>query len=121
MFCKSRIELAGELNVPSFVRMFPWSAVFSLEPKVPGRRTPEELVTNTLMLELGAMVKRTERICLERDANVRRRSSSSSVDYSWLAGPQPRVRYELTPGDVVDLQELCAKVPPQQCGPVIVR
>ncbi|KAF5900244.1 protein RD3-like, partial [Clarias magur] len=102
--------------------MFPWSAVFSPEPKVPGQRTPEELVTNTLMLELGAMVKRTERICLEKASKVRRRrSSSSSPDYSWLAGPRPHVPYELTPRDVVDLQELCARIPPPQCGPVIVR
>ncbi|XP_060782961.1 RD3 domain-containing protein [Neoarius graeffei] len=102
--------------------MFPWSAMFSLEPKVPGQRTPEELVTNTLMLELGAMVKRTERICLERASEVRRcRRSSSSPDYSWLAGSQPHVPYELTPGDVLDLQELCARIPPPQCGPVIVR
>ncbi|KAK7140983.1 hypothetical protein R3I93_015204 [Phoxinus phoxinus] len=102
--------------------MFPWSVVFSLEPKVPGQRTPEELVTNTLMLELGAMVKRTERIRLEKAAEVRkRRNSSSGADYSWLAGPQPRAPYELTPGEVLDLQELCAQIPPQQCGPVIVR
>ncbi|XP_052005182.1 protein RD3-like [Xyrauchen texanus] len=99
--------------------MFPWSVVFSLEPKVPGQRTPGELVTNTLMLELGAMVKRTERIRLEKE--IRRRRNSSSADYSWLAGPQPRVPYELTPGDVLDLQDLCAQIPPQQCGPVIVR
>lgn len=102
-------------------QMFPWSVVFSLEPKVPGQRTPEELVTNTLMLELGAMVKRTERIRLEKEAQSRRRRNSSSADYSWLAGPQPRVPFELTPGDVLDLQDLCAQIPPQQCGPVIVR
>lgn len=89
---------------------------------MPGQRTPEELVTNTLMLELGAMVKRTERICLERASEVRRSSkSSSSPDYSWLAGPQPHVPYELTPRDVVDLRELCSRIPPAQCGPVIVR
>uniref|UniRef100_A0A672GZW2 Zgc:162144 n=2 Tax=Salarias fasciatus TaxID=181472 RepID=A0A672GZW2_SALFA len=103
--------------------MFPWSAVFSLEPKVPGQRTTEELVTNTLMLELGAMVKRTERIRLERatEGRRRRRSSSSTADYSWLATaptPQP---YELTPNDLLELQDLCAKIPPAQCGPVIVR
>ncbi|KAI7801590.1 RD3 domain-containing protein [Triplophysa rosa] len=101
--------------------MFPWSVVFSLEPKVPGQRSPEELVTNTLMLELGAVVKRTERIRLEKEAQSRRRRNSSSADYSWLAGPQPHVPYELTPGDVLDLQDLCAQIPPQQCGPVIVR
>ncbi|XP_026186853.1 protein RD3 [Mastacembelus armatus] len=103
--------------------MFPWSAVFSLEPKVPGQRTTEELVTNTLMLELGAMVKHTERIRLERatEGRRRRRSSSSTADYSWLANtptPQP---YELTPNDLLELQDLCAKIPPAQCGPVIVR
>ncbi|TDH07541.1 hypothetical protein EPR50_G00107020 [Perca flavescens] len=103
--------------------MFPWSAVFSLEPKVPGQRTSQELVTNTLMLELGAMVKRTERIRLERatEGQRRRRSSSSTADYSWLATtpmPQP---YELTPNDLLELQDLCAKIPPAQCGPLIVR
>ncbi|XP_071362969.1 protein RD3 [Trachinotus anak] len=105
------------------MKMFPWSAVFSLEPKVPGQRTTEELVTNTLMLELGAMVKRTERIRLERatEGRRRRRSSSSTADYSWLANtptPQP---YELTPNDLLELQDLCAKIPPSQCGPAIVR
>lgn len=103
--------------------MFPWSAVFSLEPKVPGQRSTEELVTNTLMLELGAMVKRTERIRLERatEGRRRRRSSTSTADYSWLAdtpAPQP---YEMTPNALVELQDLCAKIPPAQCGPVIVR
>ncbi|XP_072293752.1 protein RD3 isoform X2 [Eucyclogobius newberryi] len=103
--------------------MFPWSAVFSIEPKVPGHRSTEELVTNTLMLELGAMVKRTERIRLERakEGRRRRRSSSSTADYSWLASTQTPQPYELTPNDVLELQDLCAKIPPAQCGPVIVR
>ncbi|XP_078116582.1 protein RD3 [Sander vitreus] len=103
--------------------MFPWSAVFSLEPKVPGQRTSQELVTNTLMLELGAMVKRTERIRLERatEGQRRRRSSSATADYSWLAtAPMPQP-YELTPNDLLELQDLCAKIPPAQCGPLIVR
>ncbi|XP_061900222.1 RD3 domain-containing protein [Entelurus aequoreus] len=105
--------------------MFPWSAVFSLEPKVPGQRSAEELVTNTLMLELGAMVKRTERIRLEQASEGhrrrRRRSSSSAADYSWLAKVQTPQPYQLTPNDLLELQDLCAKVPPAQCGPVIVR
>ncbi|KAM6953550.1 protein RD3 [Aplochiton taeniatus] len=103
--------------------MFPWSAVFSLEPKVPGQRSAEELVTNTLMLELGAMVKRTERIRLERatEGRRRRRSSSSTADYSWLASAANPPPYELTARDLVELQDLCARVPPPQCGPLIVR
>lgn len=103
------------------MQMFPWSAMFSLEPKVPGQRTSEELVTNTLMLELGAMVKRMERVRLERATQTRRRSSSSSVDYSWLASVPVKAPFELTPSDVVDLQELCTKIPPPLCGPAIVR
>ncbi|KAG9346488.1 hypothetical protein JZ751_006799 [Albula glossodonta] len=99
--------------------MFPWSALFSLKPKVPGQRTPEELVTNTLMMELGALVKHAERQRLERAAKIRRRSSS--VDYTWLAGPSAKPSYELTPGEVIALQDLCAKIPPSQCGPVILR
>ncbi|XP_018592765.1 protein RD3 [Scleropages formosus] len=98
--------------------MFPWSAVFSAEPKVPGQRSPEELVTNTLMLELGALVKRTERIRQERALEVRRRRGSA-VDYSWLAEPAPKLAYELSPDEVLELQELCGKIPPSQCGPVI--
>ncbi|KAJ3587549.1 hypothetical protein NHX12_011146 [Muraenolepis orangiensis] len=101
--------------------MFPWSAVFSLEPKVPGRRSSSELVTNTLMLELGAQVKRTERIHLERLSEGRRSRSSSTADYSWLATAHSPAHYELSPGDLLELQELCAKVPPPQCGPLIVR
>uniref|UniRef100_A0A8C1GKZ8 Zgc:162144 n=1 Tax=Cyprinus carpio TaxID=7962 RepID=A0A8C1GKZ8_CYPCA len=75
-------------------QMFPWSVVFSPE---------------------------TERIQLEKAAETRRRRNSSSADYSWLAGPQPHVPYELTPGDVLDLQDLCTQIPPQLCGPLIVR
>ncbi|KAL3044723.1 hypothetical protein OYC64_013077 [Pagothenia borchgrevinki] len=101
--------------------MFPWSAVFSSEPKVPGQRSSEELVTNTLMLELGAMVKRTERIRLERLTEGRRRSSSSTANYSWLASPPTPQPYELMPGNLLELQDLCAKIPPAQCGPLIIR
>ncbi|XP_039976503.1 RD3 domain-containing protein [Xiphias gladius] len=103
--------------------MFPWSAVFSLEPKVPGQRTAEELVTNTLMLELGAMVKRTERIHLERvtEGRRRRRSCSSTADYSWLANTPTLQPYQLTPNNLLELQDLCTKIPPAQCGPAIVR
>ncbi|KAM3843183.1 protein RD3-like [Diretmus argenteus] len=105
--------------------MFPWPAVFSLEPKVSGQRSPEELVTDTLMLELGAMVKRIECIRLERatEGRCRRRSSSSSADSSRVAtAPSPPPPpYELTPNDLLELQDLCAMIPPPQCGPVVVR
>lgn len=69
------------------------------------------------------MVKRTERIRLERmtEGRRRRRSSSSTADYSWLANAPTQQPYELTPNDLLDLQDLCARIPPAQCGPLIVR
>lgn len=99
--------------------MFPWSAVLSASPKVPGQRSTEELVTNTLMLELGALVKRAERIRQERAMQVRRRGSA--VDYTWLADSSPKVAFEISPGEVLELQTLCAKIPPSQCGPIILK
>ncbi|XP_023667318.1 protein RD3 [Paramormyrops kingsleyae] len=99
--------------------MFPWSAVLSAAPKVPGQRSTEELVTNTLMLELGALVKRAERIRQERAMQIRRRGSA--VDYTWLADSSPKLTFEISPGEVLDLQNLCAKIPPSQCGPVVLK
>ncbi|KAG7276944.1 hypothetical protein CRUP_010264 [Coryphaenoides rupestris] len=63
--------------------MFPWSTVFYLEPKVPGRRSSEELRTTA----------------------------------GWPRPPAPRPR---SPRDLLALQELCAKVPPPQCRPLII-
>uniref|UniRef100_A0A8C2IQS5 Protein RD3-like n=1 Tax=Cyprinus carpio TaxID=7962 RepID=A0A8C2IQS5_CYPCA len=99
--------------------MFLWSSVFSREPQVPGQRSPEELVINMLMLELGSLLKRTERLRQERVTENRRRSSS--VDYSWLAAPPQKSSYEIPAGEMLELQDLCAKVSPSQCGPLILR
>ncbi|XP_026051818.1 protein RD3-like [Carassius auratus] len=99
--------------------MFLWSSVFSGEPQVPGQRSPEELVINMLMLELGSLLKRTERLRQERTMENRRRSSS--VDYSWLAAPPHKSPYEIPAGEILELQDLCAKVSPSQCGPLILR
>uniref|UniRef100_A0A8C1VVT8 Protein RD3-like n=1 Tax=Cyprinus carpio TaxID=7962 RepID=A0A8C1VVT8_CYPCA len=99
--------------------MFLWSSVFSREPQVPGQRSPEELVINMLMLELGSLLKRTERLRQERATENRRRSSS--VDYSWLAAPPQKSSYEIPAGEMLELQDLCARVSPSQCGPLILR
>lgn len=69
------------------------------------------------------MVKRTERIRLEwaTEGRRRRRSSTTTVDYSWLANNPTPQSYELTPNELLELQDLCAKIPPVKCGPLIVR
>ncbi|KAK3555845.1 hypothetical protein QTP86_029024 [Hemibagrus guttatus] len=99
--------------------MFPWSATFSLEPQRVSQRSPAEMVAHTLMQELGSLLKGTERFCQVRAAQIRRRNSC--VDYSWLAVTQQKPPYEIMPGELLELQELCLKIPPSQCGPVILR
>lgn len=103
----------------SSIQMFPWSASFTLEPQRPSQRSPAEMVTHTLMQELSCLLKHTERLCQERAAKIRRRSSS--VDYSWLAAAQQKPSYQIIPRELLELQELCLKIPPSQCGPVILR
>ncbi|KAG7321348.1 hypothetical protein KOW79_015763 [Hemibagrus wyckioides] len=77
------------------------------------------MVAHTLMQELGSLLKRTERFCQVRAAQIRRRNSC--VDYSWLAATPQKPSYEIMPGELLELQELCLKIPPSQCGPVILR
>ncbi|XP_048853878.1 protein RD3-like [Brienomyrus brachyistius] len=99
--------------------MFSWSAGFCMEAQVPAQRSPEELVTNTLMLELGMLLKRADRLHQERGTDARRRRSS--VDYSWLAVAHQKPPYEPSPGELLELRGLCAKIRPSRCGPVILR
>ncbi|XP_039549950.1 protein RD3 isoform X2 [Pimephales promelas] len=72
-----------------------------------------------LLFELDSLVKRAERLRQERATENRRRSSC--VDYSWLATAPPRSSYEIPPVAMLELQDLCAKIPPSQCGPLILR
>ncbi|XP_041949243.1 protein RD3 [Alosa sapidissima] len=99
--------------------MFSWSSVFSAGPQVPDRPPPEELVTRMLMLELTALLKHTEKQHQDRVAAAQRRRSSC-VDYSWLATPR-RPSFQLPTREFLELEELCSKIPPSQCGPVILR
>lgn len=86
---------------------------------MPGQRSPEELVTNTLMLELGTLLKRADRLHQERGTDGGRRHSS--VDYSWLATPHQKPPYEPSPGELLELHDLSTRIRPSQCGPVILR
>ncbi|XP_073461420.1 protein RD3-like [Aquarana catesbeiana] len=81
-------------------------------------RSSAELVTETLMLELGTHLKRAEKQQRERFIEYRR--VKSGVDYTWLASI-PRQGYEITPGDQLELRDICSKISPSQCGPAILR
>ncbi|XP_063078284.1 protein RD3 [Engraulis encrasicolus] len=82
------------------------------------RREPSEVVTDTLMLELSWQLKEAERMQRERDSEYRR--LKTGVDYSWLVST-PRCNVDITAGERIGLEELCAKVPPAHCGNVILR
>ncbi|KAM9301464.1 protein RD3-like [Gastrophryne carolinensis] len=81
-------------------------------------RSSAEMVTETLMLELGSHMKRAEK--QQRERLIEYRRVKSGVDYTWLASI-PRQGYEIAPGDQLELRDICSKISPSQCGPAILR
>ncbi|XP_075043727.1 protein RD3-like [Mixophyes fleayi] len=81
-------------------------------------RSSADLVTETLMLELGSHLKRAEK--QQRERLIEYRRVKSGVDYTWLASV-PRQGYQISPGDQLELRDICSKISPSQCGPVILR
>ncbi|XP_078518236.1 protein RD3-like [Lissotriton helveticus] len=95
--------------------LFGWNE----EGVAPPPRRSGELVAETLMLELNTHLKRADKLQRERLQEVRK-GKNGSVDYTWLAS-QPRQVFELAPGEMLQLQDTCAKIKASQCGPVILR
>ncbi|KAM9355662.1 protein RD3 isoform 1-T2 [Pholidichthys leucotaenia] len=93
---------------------FSWNEPYYRAP----RRDPAEVVTDTLMLEFNWQLKDCERQQRERENEYRR--MKTGVDYSWLAST-PRSTYNITTGERLGLEDLCAKVPPSCCGLVILK
>ncbi|XP_040266000.1 protein RD3-like [Bufo bufo] len=81
-------------------------------------RGSAELVTETLMIELGSHLKRAEK--QQRERLIEYRRVKNGVDYTWLAS-FPRQGYEISPDDQLELRDICSKIKPSQCGPVILR
>ncbi|KAI1897702.1 hypothetical protein AGOR_G00086000 [Albula goreensis] len=82
------------------------------------QRSPADVVTDTLMLELSWQMKEAERMQRERDNEYRR--LQTGVDYGWLAS-YPRSTYDITAGERLALEDLCAKIHPSYCGAVMLR
>lgn len=93
---------------------FNWNEPYYRSP----RRDPADVVTETLMLEFSWQLKEAERQQRERENEYRR--LKTGVDYSWLASA-PRSTYNISTGEKLSLEELCAKVPPPCCGMVILK
>ncbi|XP_069501260.1 protein RD3-like [Ambystoma mexicanum] len=95
--------------------LFGWNE----EGVAPAPRSSGELVTETLMLELGTHLKRADKLQRER-LQEGRKGKNGSVDYTWLAS-QPKQVFEMAPGEMLELRDTCARIKTSQCGPVILR
>ncbi|XP_068432649.1 protein RD3 [Clinocottus analis] len=93
---------------------FSWNEPYYRSP----RRDPVDVVTDTLMLEFSWQLKEAERQQRERDNEYRR--LKTGVDYGWLANT-PRCSYNISTGERLGLEDLCSKVPPPCCGPVVLK
>ncbi|XP_043399624.1 protein RD3 isoform X2 [Chelonia mydas] len=84
------------------------------------QRNPTEMVVETLMMELGWQIKQAEKQQLERENEYRK--IKTGVDYGWLVSyPKPKHNYDISPGERLQLEDMCTKIHPSYCGPVLLR
>nr|XP_034369444.1 protein RD3 isoform X1 [Arvicanthis niloticus] len=97
--------------------LIPWLRWNDTSPRL-SARSPAETVLETLMMELAGQLREVERQQRERRSAVRK--ICTGVDYSWLAST-PRPTYDISPGERLQLEDVCAKIHPSYCGPAILR
>lgn len=97
--------------------LIPWLRWNDTPPRL-SARSPAEMVLETLMMELAGQLREVERQQRERRSAARK--VCTGVDYSWLAST-PRPAYDLSPGERLQLEDVCAKIHPSYCGPAILR
>lgn len=97
--------------------LIPWLRWTEASPRL-SSRSPAEMVLETLMMELVGQMREAERQRRDRSNAVRK--ICTGVDYSWLAST-PRSTYDLSPGERLQLEDVCAKIHPSYCGPAILR
>lgn len=98
--------------------MILWLSVFSKEPQVPGQRSPDELVTYAAV-RVGLFGE--ARLSASARRGRRRTEGEAPVwitALQQLAAAPPKASYEIPPREILELQDLCAKI---QCGPLIIR
>lgn len=82
------------------------------------QRNPTEMVVETLMMELSWQIKQAEKQQRERENEYRK--IKTGVDYGWLVS-YPKQSYDISPGERLQLEDMCTKIHPSYCGPVILR
>ncbi|KAF7697249.1 hypothetical protein HF521_005667 [Silurus meridionalis] len=100
------------------LRCFPWSAIVTLEPQHPSQCSPSEMVTQTLVQELDSLLKHTECLRQERAAKIRRQLLCGLQ----LAGNNTaEAPYQIMAEELLELQELCLKIPSFQSEPIVLK
>ncbi|XP_004700196.1 protein RD3 [Echinops telfairi] len=97
--------------------LMPWLRWNETPPRL-SSQSPAEMVLETLMMELAGQMQEAER--QQRARSNTSRKIRTGVDYSWLASV-PRLTYDLSPGERLQLEDVCAKIHPSYCGPAILR
>ncbi|XP_074645972.1 protein RD3-like [Tubulanus polymorphus] len=96
-------------------------SVWNTSSSETGYRTgnkPEPLmVAESLLTELDFQIRDLEKLSAEREQETRRRQTG--VDYSWLMTRCPAKSYQVPQLERLGLEELCYKVKPCECGPII--
>ncbi|XP_025904202.1 protein RD3 [Nothoprocta perdicaria] len=87
-------------------------------PNRVSQRNPSEMVAETLMMELSWQMKQAEKQHRERENEYRK--IKTGVDYGWLVS-YPKQSYDISPGERLQLEDMCSKIHPSYCGPVILR
>ncbi|MEE6473999.1 hypothetical protein FKM82_010244 [Ascaphus truei] len=82
------------------------------------QRNPTDMVVETLMMELSWQIKQAEKQQREKENEYRK--IKTGVDYSWLVN-YPKLNYDISPGERLQLEDSCSKIHPSYCGPVILR
>ena len=87
-----------------------------------GTNRPQEkndalVVQESLLMELDFQIREAERRLKEEEEELKRQKSG--VDYSWLVNQPPKV-YEMPQLERLELEEVCAKVKPNESGQVIM-
>ncbi|PVD24339.1 hypothetical protein C0Q70_14820 [Pomacea canaliculata] len=83
--------------------------------RLPGRNEHDNVV-DALLSELDMHIKELERYYREKELEERR--LRTGADYSWLISYTPK-SYEMPQMERLELESLCYKVTPEECGKII--
>ena len=85
---------------------------------LPPEKPENVVVAESLLMELDYQMKEAaERMKLQEQENKRR--MSGGVDYSWLVIAKDK-QYEMPQLERLELEDICMKIKPDECGRVII-